>query len=348
MKTHHFFAGGNTARGFISRFEDVLPIGRQKRMYYVKGGPGVGKSTFMRRVGECAEKAGLSVEYFYCSSDPDSLDAIALPERGFGMMDGTAPHVYDPVVPGARDTLLSLGDFLDEKGLRPHLPELQRIQGEISARFGRCYRFLAAGREVWAASACGVESAEKARALAAKWGEALPLRGGGGSVRRLFGAAYTPKGLVDLTGRMGAERVFSVECPQGCFATGLMARMSEMAASRGLHAVELLHPLDPSQLYGVLIPAHGLLFKTVPQAAQGDDAAPAEALFDLRPAKDGEQSFDRNAFELLSQRAVEQLSAAKALHDELEKPYREHMDFARWQGALDGVLDELAAQDHRL
>ena len=127
-----YFAGGNTSQGFCTRFDHILPKEQQKRMCYIKGGPGVGKSSLMKAVGKAAESAGLRVEYFYCSSDPESLDGVAIPEKGAALMDGTAPHVYDPVLPGARDTLVSLGDFLDEKSLRASLEELQQTQRQIS------------------------------------------------------------------------------------------------------------------------------------------------------------------------------------------------------------------------
>ena len=99
MQAIHYFPGGNTAEGFCSHFGDILPAPMQRRMFYLKGGPGVGKSTLMRRVGEAAEKAGLEVEYFHCSSDPDSLDAVCLPQKGAALMDGTAPPAMTRMMP---------------------------------------------------------------------------------------------------------------------------------------------------------------------------------------------------------------------------------------------------------
>ena len=127
MQTIHYFAGGNTAQGFHSCFEDLLPAPERKRMFYLKGGPGVGKSTLMKRFASAAEEKGVRTEYFHCSSDPDSLDGAAFPELGIGIMDATAPHSYDPVVPGARDTLIALGDFLDEEALKPYLHEIAGV-----------------------------------------------------------------------------------------------------------------------------------------------------------------------------------------------------------------------------
>ena len=155
MQAIHYFPGGNTAEGFCSHFGDILPAPVQRRMFYLKGGPGVGKSTLMRRVGEAAEKAGLEVEYFHCSSDPDSLDAVCLPQKGAALMDGTAPHVYDPVAPGARDTLVGLGDFLDEAALRSHIEDILNLQKAISGRFRRCYCYLGGAQKVLEAARPG-------------------------------------------------------------------------------------------------------------------------------------------------------------------------------------------------
>mgnify|MGYP001014521021 CR=1 FL=1 len=56
------------------------------------GPNGAGKSTLMKRVAAAAEERGLQVEYIRCSGDPDSLDAILLPEKKTAIVDGTAPH----------------------------------------------------------------------------------------------------------------------------------------------------------------------------------------------------------------------------------------------------------------
>lgn len=338
----HYFAGGNTAQGFYSCFADVLPAPEQKRMYYIKGGPGVGKSSLMKRVAQAAEEKGHEVHYFHCSSDPDSLDAISLPRLGIGMMDGTAPHVYDPVLPGARDTLLSLGDFLDEAELAPHVRNIGRIQQDLSACFGRCYRYLAAAREVYLAAPLGVENAQKADALCAEWAQKLPLRGGRGSIRRLFASAFTPKGRVDMLDASCFERRVTLPCPFGAYATGLMQRISRSAAQRGLNVVQLLDPLSPNEIAHVIIPAHGVAFCTGRRSASaaGEWEDP-EALFDLEATPEKEQSFDRNAYELLCERALEQLRQAKSLHDELEAFYVRAMDFQRWQQVLDKVIASL-------
>ena len=95
----YFFPGGNTPHGFVNCFDDILPQYAARRVYYVKGGSGVGKSTLMRRVGERYQRQGWDVEYFNCSSDPASLDGVALPALGVALMDATPPHLMEPRLP---------------------------------------------------------------------------------------------------------------------------------------------------------------------------------------------------------------------------------------------------------
>lgn len=55
------------------------------------------------------------MEYFYCSSDTDSLDGIASPSLKVAAIDGTAPHVIEPDYPGVYDEIINLEDFWDER-----------------------------------------------------------------------------------------------------------------------------------------------------------------------------------------------------------------------------------------
>ena len=71
-----YFAASNSAKGFFSYYKECFDTPRIRHLYAIKGGPGTGKSRFMREVAECGEGAGWQCEYIYCSSDPDSLDGL--------------------------------------------------------------------------------------------------------------------------------------------------------------------------------------------------------------------------------------------------------------------------------
>ena len=44
------FPGGNTYKGFHSFYDYMLPNDEANRIFCIKGGPGVGKSSFMKSV----------------------------------------------------------------------------------------------------------------------------------------------------------------------------------------------------------------------------------------------------------------------------------------------------------
>ena len=87
-----YFLGANAPSGFYSLYPELLPPEQARAIYILKGGPGCGKSTLMRRVGAQAEEAGLETEYILCSGDPASLDALVLPQLSVALVDGTAPQ----------------------------------------------------------------------------------------------------------------------------------------------------------------------------------------------------------------------------------------------------------------
>lgn len=142
-ETPAFFAAANTCSGFKSYFNEIFLKNTQlDRVYILKGGPGVGKSTFMKRAAETAEKEHLTCEKFLCSSDPDSLDAIIIKEKRCAIVDGTLPHAYEPTLAGAREILIDLGRSWDTDGLSGEIGNISSLSQSKSAHYHACYRNL--------------------------------------------------------------------------------------------------------------------------------------------------------------------------------------------------------------
>lgn len=92
-----YFLGANAPTGFYSLYNHLLPPEQARAIYILKGGPGCGKSTLMRKIGAWAEEAEMETEYILCSGDPDSLDAVILPGKAVAIVDGTAPQGAVPL-----------------------------------------------------------------------------------------------------------------------------------------------------------------------------------------------------------------------------------------------------------
>lgn len=137
-----FFAAANTKDGFVSYFDEIFDDDVCNRKYILKGGPGVGKSTFMKKLGKAAKHAGYTVEYFYCSSDPDSLDGIIITEKKIAVIDGTSPHAVEPKYSGARDIIIDLGRAWNTDKLSEYRGKIMELSDKKSRLYGDCYKYL--------------------------------------------------------------------------------------------------------------------------------------------------------------------------------------------------------------
>lgn len=114
-----YFPGANTGRGFIGHFEGIVPPWSEPHYTYVlKGGPGVGKSTLMKKCAAIARANGFTVEEFRCASDPESFDAVRIPQRRLVLLDGTAPAHHRPRHAGDRRRNAGSRTVFAQRGLQ--------------------------------------------------------------------------------------------------------------------------------------------------------------------------------------------------------------------------------------
>ncbi len=139
-----FFAAANGYEGFRSYFNEFFRPDDYTHIFILKGGPGTGKSRLIRTVGALFEESGCHAEWIFCSSDPASLDGVVLMEGGrrVAILDGTAPHERDAVVPGAIDTLVNLGQGWDEDALIQHRPDILTLVGIKQSEYKKAYEYL--------------------------------------------------------------------------------------------------------------------------------------------------------------------------------------------------------------
>lgn len=122
--TAKFFLGANSENGFKSYFKQLQEPERSLRLLILKGGPGSGKSTLIRKVAFYAQTKGNQVEFISCASDPESLDGIIDKTSGFAIIDGTAPHTEDPMLPGVKHHILYTGEMWNEEKLSENGEEI--------------------------------------------------------------------------------------------------------------------------------------------------------------------------------------------------------------------------------
>ena len=344
------FPGAMGPDGFISCFDHLLPQQHLRRRLILKGGPGVGKSTFMRRLHAALCADGEPSTLCFCSGDPDSLDAVVIPHAGLLILDGTAPHCIDPQVPGARDSLINLGACLDEAAMRPRLPHILSCMSDHAAASRRARAYIKAAcaltQDCAAVVAEHIDPAKYSRMtdvlIQTVLGADAPPEAAGASP--VITDAVTPKGRLCLLSADAGTRVIRLTGHNAMDLSPVLREVSRAACSAGLRVLEHLNPAVPGTLLHLSIPALSTLITTADHLASEqifDFSAciPAGSL--LRSECALEQG--RTTCEMLMQRAVSALAQAKQIHDELETFYVPSMDFAAWQTIFDQTLSSLKA-----
>ncbi len=146
-----YFAAANSYRGFVSLFGEIFNSRLFKHIYVIKGGPGTGKSSMMRELLELFSNKDYKTEAIYCSSDPSSLDGIIISknENRIALLDGTAPHERDAVIPGAIDEIINLGDGFDKHRLSCSREEILDLAEKKKDAYNKAYSFLEVAGNVW-------------------------------------------------------------------------------------------------------------------------------------------------------------------------------------------------------
>ncbi len=339
----NFFVGANSGEGFRNLFPQMVDLEDTYDFMILKGGPGVGKNTFMREIGRTMEQAGTAVEYLWCSGDPDSLDGVVLPEIKCAVVDGTSPHVMEPRYPAAVDRYVDLGRFYDLAAAKSAAQEVKTHTHAYKAAYVRAYRDLKAARQVELDAAAsvkrGFDAGKLDRRITGIVSREIRRRGGKRGVSALrFLGGVTHKGNV--------WRFDSVDalCPKVYefadsweLAGDALARLRREAEENGWDTVVCLSPEDLGRVEHLLIPGLGLAFVTSRPGMDYGKKPYRRLRLDAMTEVEGRSRlrFQARMASLLRGEAVEALKEAKANHDKLEAVYNPYVDF-------DGVR-ELAA-----
>ena len=135
-----FFAAANGYNGFRSNFDKIFIPEEYEKIYVIKGGPGTGKSTLMRRISNVFSGKLYSCEIL-CSSDPKSLDGLILQinNKKIAILDGTSPHVYEPKYIGAVEEIINLGAYFDYSSLKRNKDEIVKLSCEKKRNYDQAY-----------------------------------------------------------------------------------------------------------------------------------------------------------------------------------------------------------------
>ncbi|MBP8640770.1 MAG: hypothetical protein KBI01_07735 [Oscillospiraceae bacterium] len=333
-----YFLGGNTYRGFYSLYDSFVSLSEGNFLWVLKGGPGCGKSSFMKMLGSAAEKAGLSVEYAVCSGDPSSLDGVFIPELKTAYTDGTAPHIADANMAGVDSAYINLGEFYDYAAISEYKADLKELYRECSASYKKAYSLIAAAGALQQGWQSGFPlDSEKESVVRRANGIALREFGKKhrekGQIKYRFLSALTCRGLSSFPASAEAlcDRFYVFENRFRLGDTALQS-LTQAAVEAGHDVIVCPNPLTPEVAEAVLIPSLSLGFLTSDSAlATNPDSRciRLDALVDRERIKKARPELRRSEkmTEALVNEGYGALSEAKRFHDQIEGIFNPNVDF---------------------
>ena len=351
-----FFLGANSPGGFYSLYDQLIDPAQAEEIYILKGGPGCGKSSLMHRVAEAVEAHGLSVEYIDCSGDPDSLDAIVIPQLKTALVDGTAPHVVEPRFPGAVECYVNLGDYYDHDALRQVKGEIISCMKGYKGCYQRAYRCLTAAaqigedmRSLLCTQALEEKMAKRARGILSREVRKAGSDSGRPVQRFLGGVTWKGELCQFSTADLLCKRIYELSDPYG-LAHGMLTHLAHGAMAAGHDVIVCPSPMFPDRMEHLLIPSLSLGFVSSTPALpyekrpyrrlRLDAMADSELLRRNKPRL----KFSRKVSAALLEEAVESLAQAKAMHDDLEAVYNPRVDFEGVYRTADQIAGTLLAR----
>ena len=323
VRTAKYFIGANTSRGFINYGDSIF--GDLRKLYVIKGGPGTGKSTFMKRFAKRAIERGYEVEYYYCSSDPSSLDGVVIPKIGVGITDGTPPHICEARLPGAKEEYLNLGEFWNCDFLSLFRERIEELSDKKGRFFSSAYKYL---------SVCEAVRNEKERVLDGCYdrdkAERAVLRfmknvgvGKGFSCEVRQVSAFSMSGEVCFDTYLNeCEKTVSVKDKRGISAFIFDATLK---AAEQQKLVTYVSYDALCRITAIAFPEKGIAVTML----GGDKVINTERFINAEKLSETRKKlrFLSSLEEELKECAMSELNEARACHFALEEIYREAMDF---------------------
>ena len=345
-----YFVASNSSTGFISYYEEVFRASRIGHIWAIKGGPGTGKSRFLREVSKSALDAGWACEYIYCSSDPNSLDAVILTHEGsegIALLDATAPHLFEPICPGAREDIINLGQFWNVDLLALRREEIEQLNREKGNAYRRAYRYLSGFGDMRANRDSLVAPFINRARIAAQAQKLLRDLADGES----YSAQPALIHSVGMRGEVGfdtyfceADEIYIVADCHGA-AQYLMMELGKLATEKKL-AIRLSHdPVEAEKIDGIFFCESGIAVVVCPEEECDyphhricmrrfvDTASMKRVRRELR--------FNDRISRALKGEAIDALEKVREVHFRLEDIYSAAMDFSAKEAFTKAFCEKL-------
>ena len=340
MQIKKFFAAANTYGGFKSYFDKVFNPLEFDKLFIIKGGPGTGKSSLMRKIKEHFNDYCTKIEEICCSSDPESLDGLILEhnDKRIGFLDGTSPHEADTKYPGIIDSVINIGANWEERWLKASREKLIPLINEKRKAYETAYAHL---------KTAGFQAKEKERIDSAYVNTKMLLSAANSLAETIsckIGAEKTR--LISSFGKDGIHTVstsvssdFSEISPIGSSSVikPFMIALQDKLRVLGVDFYTIRNPLDNELIDKFLLPRN-----------LSDTANNSSNEIDIRDYSAKISDVDRERSDAFARLHSDALAEAKRwfaiasdLHFRIEEIYSAAMDFSKNESICKRLISEI-------
>ena len=349
-----YFLGSSGKNGFFSCFNQLTPKIEGQYTFIIKGGPGTGKSSMMKKIAENIESRDIECERIFCSSDPNSLDGIIFPSLRISMADGTSPHTMDPDYPGATGEIVNLGDCWDKQKLFENKEKIIELTDKNKICHKRSRRFIESAFSIFGDGEkicrdCLDE--ERLMRYAARVANRHFKKPSGkiGLEKIRMLDAITPKGYYFLTETVEelCDHTVVFEDDFGVAASKIIGEIRSYALASGFSVITSPSISSEKEIRHIIIKELSLGFFTADKLCNLGFIPTKNVSLrrfysgDALTAHRARLSFSKKAAKELLNEAVCALKMAKDIHDDLEALYIEAMDFGKIAVIADGLTERI-------
>ncbi len=345
------FCAANSGLGFISFFDTLLNEKKHK-VFYIKGGPGSGKSTFMKEIAKHTDHA----ELILCSGDPSSLDGVVLPKENTIIIDATKPHSHEPKYPGVGGNILDLGIGWDSKKLNKE--RIVALSDQKSKIYENCYSLLQSAlslkNTLFSALNPHLDHAkieyigDKILRQNALWDPA----GRDASIKNRFLSSISPDGMLTLWEtfeKLGKNFILLEDRWQ--ISHVLLSYLDHQLSKRGIDHINSFHPLSGKKtMQHMIIPKANLSIITkdglfVREIAEENILRKINLQNSLEKeyleSNKNKLNFIKRLEKEILLLAVDKLAEARYIHMEIENEYAKGMDHTATRQLKENFINDL-------
>ena len=350
-----FFLSANTPEGFISNFNMIYKLDSSWKCYILKGVPGCGKSTALKAIANKAANKYNLVEKIHCSCDPESLDGVIIHDDHKLYIDGTTPHMVEPLYPETNHIIISMYNNVDKAFLWDKREEIRNLINQKKSLSENCHRLLASTGEFYRDTYITAENFTDINKVKIQTQRIIRQEfknnhSGLGKEYKRFLSVITKNGIsiFENTIKTLADKIYLLQDDYGLFSHIMLSEIKSNCLLKGYDVISCRCCATPWEKYEHLfIPELNIAFVSS-NKFHYLDIVPYRIInsrryTDNKILKENRKRllFNKTSTEQILSKSIDTMSEIYSCHSKLENIYHQSIDYNKTDAIINSLLTDI-------